>query len=146
MRLIADGDAKLREILTDRGLNGNGGGLPRFAYQNFLEFTFRAEYAYDTGMPQWVARIDHLLAPLRLERLFLGWHKFHHFRVWYRDALSGYVREMLLDPRSLSRPYLEPQRLKTIVEGHLKGNRNYTSEIHKMLTLELFHRVFMDPK
>jgi len=146
VRLIADGDAKLREILTDRGLNGNGGGLPRFAYQNFLEFTFKAEYAYDTGMPQWVARIDHLLAPLRLERLFLGWHKFHHFRVWYRDVLSGYVREMLLDPRSLSRPYLEPQRLKTIVEGHLKGNRNYTFEIHKMLTLELFHRVFMDPK
>lgn len=146
MRLIADGDAELRQILTDRGLDGSGRHLFSGAYRNFLEFTFKAEYAYDSGMPQWVARIDHLLSPLRLEHLFLGWHKFHHFRVWYRDALSGYVRDMLLDPRSLSRPYLEPHRLKAIVEGHLKGNRNYTFEIHKMLTLELFHRVFIDTK
>jgi asparagine synthase (glutamine-hydrolysing) len=146
MRLIADGDAELRQILTDRGLNGSGWHFSTAAYRNFLEFTFKAEYAYDSGMPQWVARIDHLLSPLRLERLFLGWHKFHHFRVWYRDALSGYVREMLLDPRSLSRPYLEPQRVKAIVEGHIKGNRNYTFEIHKMLTLELFHRAFIDAK
>jgi asparagine synthase (glutamine-hydrolysing) len=146
LRLITDGDAKLRQIPTDRGLNGSRWHFSAGAYRSFLEFTFKAEYAYDCGMPQWVARIDHLLSPLRLERLFLGWHKFHHFRVWYRDALSGYVREMLLDPRSLSRPYLEPRGLKAVVEGHLKGNRNYTFEIHKMLTLELFHRVFIDAK
>jgi asparagine synthase (glutamine-hydrolysing) len=146
LRLIADGDTALAQILTDRGLHGNGERLSTSAYRSFLEFTFRAEYAYDSGMPHWVARIDHLLSPLRLERLFLGRHKFHHFRVWYRDALSGYVRDMLLDPRSLSRSYLEPHRLKAVVEGHIKGNRNYTFEIHKMLTLELFHRVFIDAK
>ena len=38
---------------------------------------------------------------------FLGRHKTFHFRVWYRDALAGYVQEMLLDPRSLSRSYIE---------------------------------------
>ena len=52
-----------------------------------LEFTFKAEYAYDYGMPQWVARIDHVLSPLHLERLFLGRHKYAHYRVWYRDVL-----------------------------------------------------------
>ena len=144
LRLIADGDATLRRIRTDRGLNGSRGHFSAAAYRGVLEFLFKAEYAYDSGMPQWVARIDHLFSPLRLERLFLGWHKFHHFRVWYRDALSGYVREMLLDPRSLSRPYLEGRRLEALVEGHIKGNRNYTAEIHKLLTLELVHRVFLD--
>jgi hypothetical protein len=32
-----------------------------------------------------------------------------------------------------------------MVRGHLKGDRNYTTEIHKVLTLELMHRLFVDP-
>jgi asparagine synthase (glutamine-hydrolysing) len=112
----------------------------------FLEFTFKAEYAYDYGMPHSVARIDHLLSRLRLERIFLGQHKFYHFRVWYRDELSKYVREMLLDPRTLSRPYIDKRGLEEIVSGHLKGDRNYTNEITRLLTLELIHRLFIDSK
>jgi len=146
VRLIADGNAPLRRIRTDRGLAGDQGRLSGWVTRGLLEFTFKAEYAYDYGMPQWVARIDHLFSPLRLERLFLGRHKFYHFRVWYRDALSEYVREMLLDPRTLSRPYLERKGLEAMVRGHLKGDRNYTSEIHKVLTLELLHRLFLDPR
>lgn len=144
LRLIADGDAGLGRIPTDRGLGGNGRGALTLASRRFLEFTFRAEYHYDSGMPQWVAQMDHFLSSFRLERLFLGWHKFHHFRIWYRDILRDYVRQMLLDPSGRTRPYLEPRRLKHVVEGHLKGNRNYTLEIHKLLTLELIHRVFID--
>ena len=95
-------------------------------------------------MPQPVARIDHFLSAFRLERLFLGRHKFLHFRVWYRDQLSSYVRQMLLDPLSLSRPYIQKKAVETIVEGHLKGYRNYTTEIHRLLTMELLHRIFVD--
>jgi len=145
LRLIADGNAALQRIRTDRGLAGDQGRLPAAVSRNFLEFTFKAEYAYDYGMPQWVARIDHLFSPFRLERLFLGRHKFSHFRVWYRDALSEYVREMLFDPRTLSRPYLKRNGLETMVRGHLTGDRNYTTEIHKVLTLELLYRLFLDP-
>jgi asparagine synthase (glutamine-hydrolysing) len=144
LRLIADGDATLRRLRTDRGVGGNGSRLAASATRGYLEFTFKAEYAYDYGMPQWVARIDHALSPLHLERLFLGRHKFYHFRVWYRDALAGYIREMLLDSRTLSRPYLERKGVEQIVGGHLKGNRNYTTAIHKLLTLELIHRLFLD--
>lgn len=144
LRLINDGDPALRRIRTDRGLAGEQGRLPAAVSRAVLEFSFKAEYAYDYGMPQWVARIDHLFSPFHLERLFLGRHKFYHFRVWYRDALSNYVREMLLDPRTLSRPFLDRKTLEAIVHGHLKGDRNYTSEIHKVLTLELIHRMFLD--
>jgi asparagine synthase (glutamine-hydrolysing) len=108
------------------------------------EFLFKAEYAYDYGMPQWVARLDHLFKPFHLERLWLGRHKVFHFRVWYRDELANYVREMLLDQRSLARPYVAPKVVRTIVNGHLKGDRNYTTEIHRLLTLELTHRLFLD--
>jgi asparagine synthase (glutamine-hydrolysing) len=51
---------------------------------------------------------------------------------------------MLLDRRTLSRPYLEPKGVEQIVAGHLKGDRNYTTAIHKLLTLELIHRLFLD--
>jgi len=144
-RLIADGSTALHRIPTDRGLGGARGWTAPIA-RGLLEFTFKAEYAYDYGMPQRLAQIDHAFSAFHLERLFLGRHKFCHFRVWYRDALSAYVREMLLDSRSLSRPYIKRDTVETMVSRHLKGDRNYTTEITKLLTLELQHRLFLDPQ
>jgi len=144
LRLVADGNRVLLGIPTDRGLAGNRGSLSRAASRGLLEFLFKAEYAYDMGMPQWLARLDHTLSPLHLERAFLGRHKPFHFRVWYRDALAGYVREMLLDSRSLSRSYIDRKGLETVVERHLKGDRNYTTELHKLLALEIVHRLLLD--
>lgn len=142
LRLIADGNSLLRQIRTDRSIGNEGviGAVSRA----FHEFTFKAEYAYNHGMPQRLARIDHVLSPLRPERLFLGRHKYAHFRIWYRDYLSNYVREMLLDPRTLSRWYINPNRLQHIVAKHVSGEGNYTFEIHKALTLELLHRTILD--
>jgi asparagine synthase (glutamine-hydrolysing) len=146
VRLIADGNGTLLRIPTDRGLGGERGRISEGASRCLLEFLFKAEYAYDLGMPQWVACLDHVFSPLRLERLFLGRHKIFHFRAWYRDSLAAYVREMLLDSRTLSRGYIERKRLEFVVRGHLKGDRNYTTELHKVLTLEIVHRLFLDSK
>jgi len=143
LRLIADGNAPLLQIPTDRGVGGRRGILSG-GWRQFLELQFKAEYAYDMGMPQWLARTDHVLSPLRIERLFLGRHKVFHFRVWYRDVLARYIQEMLLDPCSLSRPYIERKGLEAVVRGHLKGNRKYTTELHKVLTLEIIQRLFLD--
>jgi asparagine synthase (glutamine-hydrolysing) len=143
LRLIRDGSPTLARLRSDRGVGGSN-GLASAVSRAYLEFTFKAEYAYDYGMPQWVARVDHLLAPLHLERLWLGRHKLSHFRVWYRDVLAEYVREMLLDRRTLSRPYLESKRVEAIVNCHTREGLNYTSAIHKLLTLELLHRLFFD--
>lgn len=144
LRLIADGNNELRAMRTDRGFAGH---LPRFLaalQQAYFEFTFKAEYAYDYGMPESLARMDRALKGLHLERAFLGRHKFTHFRVWYRDSLSSYVHEMLLDPRTLARPYLERSSVERIVREHSAGLRNHTTAIHKVLTLEHIHRLFID--
>jgi asparagine synthase (glutamine-hydrolysing) len=143
-RLIRDASPMLASVRSDRGLGGNAGYLKSAITNAWLEFTFKAEYAYDYGMPQFVSRADHWLSPLRLERLFLGRHKFLQFRVWYRDQLAGYVRDVLLDPASLARPYLQKKAIESIVRGHLEGGYNYTTEIHRLLTLELLHRTFSD--
>jgi len=140
LRLIADGNPALGKIGTDRGLAFQSIPGVNRALHWYQEFTFKAEYAYDYRMPQWLAKLDHAFAPLHLERLFLGRHKFHHFRVWYRDELSGWLREMLLDPDTRSTPYLRPNRLEEILKAHSSGQRNYAFEIHKILTLEFIQR------
>jgi asparagine synthase (glutamine-hydrolysing) len=144
LRLVADGNPALGRVGTDRAFLLNG--LPGIGRARHLlqEFTFKAEYAYDHGMPQWLARLDHSLALLHLERAFLGRHKFHHFRVYYRDELSRYLRAILLDPRTLRRPFIRKQVLEGLVHGHTTGYCNYTLEIHKLLTIELVQRQLIE--
>jgi asparagine synthase (glutamine-hydrolysing) len=144
VRLISESNRGLSKILTDRGVR------PMFGYpfsilaQLYYEFFFKAEYFYNYGMHQWFAKVDYLLKPFHIERLFLGRHKFYHFRVWFRDELSEYVREILLDKRTVSRPFLNKVFLDEMINGHLKGVYNYTNEINKILTVELIYRLLIE--
>jgi len=145
LRLIADGNPQLGCIPTDRGVTYPAGRSLDHVRRSIQEFLTRAEYAYDYGMPGWLARFDTCLAPLRLERLFLGRQKFCHFRSWYRHQLAGYVKQVLLDPRSRNRFWVNSPALVRMVAAHVKGTRNYTLELHKLISLELVQRLLLDP-
>jgi asparagine synthase (glutamine-hydrolysing) len=144
LRLIAEGNPRLARIPTDRGLVYPEVPVLTRARNIVAEVTARAEYAYDYGMPHWLAKVDSMVAPLHLERLFLGRHKFYHFRTWYRRQLSDYVRDILLSERSLQRPYLNRAQVRDAVERHTKGLGNYTTQIHQLLSLELIHRQLLE--
>jgi len=144
LRLIAEGNPALADLPTDRGVLYEPVPLFTAARRMLQQFTVKAEYAYDYGMPQWLAKVDRVLRAVRPERIFLGRHKFVHFRVWYRDELSGYIKEVLLDARTLSRPYLDRRYLEKIVSAHVQGLGNYSLEINQILTSELIHRQFID--
>ena len=144
LRLIAEGNQALAEIGTNRGLRYNSNPFITKIKHGLEEFTFKAEYAYDYGMPQWLAGLNHIVEPLHLEKLWLGRHKFSHFRIWYRDQLSEYVKAVLLDPRTRARPYLNGRQLEKIVKDHTQGIRNYTTEIHWLLTSELTQRQLIE--
>jgi asparagine synthase (glutamine-hydrolysing) len=144
LELAVAHNAALRRIATDRAIRVDPLPLVSRIARLYQEVAVRAEYAYDYGMPQWLAQLDYRLARLRLERLFLGRHKFYHFRLWYRAALANFVRAILLDPRARQRPYLDGRRVQEIVELHTSGKGNYTVEIHKLLTLELLQRLLLD--
>ncbi len=143
-RLINDGNPALGRIATDLGGSTESNPLIAQWRRQIQKLTFKAEYAYDCGMPQWLAKLDHALAPLHLEKIFLGRHKIHHFRLFYRDELASYVKQILLDPRASGRSYLRNGYLPEIVNGHLNGTRNHTIEIHRFLTLELIQRKLID--
>lgn len=140
VKLVEAGNSALAALRTDRGTRGLNSYLTRAA----LQFSFKAEYAYDYGMPQWLASLDHMFRFVHFERMWVGRHKIFHFRPWYRDQLASYVREIMLDSRSLARPYLNRNAVTNIVKCHLKGTRNYTVELNRLLTLELAHRLFVD--
>lgn len=146
LRLIADGNGELAKIPTDRGLLYRPIPAITKLHNLYAEFTAKAEYAYDYGMPQWIARIDHMLASLHLEKIFLGRNKFYHFRIWYRDRLSQYLKDILLDPRTLTRPYLKGKCFEKNLLDHVAGKRNYTGEISKILTVELIQRQLIEMK
>jgi asparagine synthase (glutamine-hydrolysing) len=143
-RLIADRNPKLSEIPTDRGLVACHRNLLAVPRRWCQKLTFKAEYAYDSGMPQWLAGLDNALSGLHLDRVFMGRHKFQHFRVWYRDYLASYLQDILLDRRTLQRSYLDSRFVKQMVQNHLRGIRNFTLEIHKILTAELIQRALVE--
>jgi len=143
-RLIVDGNPALGKFITDRGLGGNLMFPVSTLVHWYYEFLFKAEYAYDYGMPQWVATIDNTLKFMHLEKLFIGRHKFNHYRLWYRNELSDYVKDVLLDHKSLNRSYLNRKAVKEIVKRHTQGDRNYTTEITQLLTLELIQRLLLE--
>jgi len=144
LRLIADGNCKLFNIPTDRGYGGKLFFPLSTILHQYREFLFKAEYVYNYGMPHWLTKIDHFLKFLHLEKQFLGRHKYYHFRIWYRDELSEYIKIILLDQKTLRRAYLNKSVVENIVTNHTKGYRNYTTEISQLLTIELIQRLLIE--
>lgn len=128
---------------TDRGWLERPRYIPAKLFELCKEFWPKAEYYYDYGMPQWLAKADRLAAPLHLERLFLGQQKYYHFRYWYRTVLADQVKEVLLDPLTLSRPYLDRRLVERMVFAHTSGSGNHTIEIHRLMTLEFIERTLL---
>lgn len=135
-QLVAAGNPALARIPTDRG-QGMGTGAWSCARRMLGELTFKAEYAYDSGMPSALARIDRLLRSARPERLFLGRHKFYHFRVWYRDRFSAWLRSRLLDALDKSDPHFRVDAVARALDDHLAGRANHTAELHALLSVVL---------
>jgi asparagine synthase (glutamine-hydrolysing) len=143
LRLTIEGRPALANVATDRGISLRAAPATNNLRHFFQQLTSRAEYIFDSGMPQWLAKLDHVLTPLHLEKLFLGRHKIDHFRIWYRNELADYIKEILLDPRTLARPYLERRQLQEMVLSHVSGTGNYTEEISRLLTIELVQRCLL---
>jgi asparagine synthase (glutamine-hydrolysing) len=135
-RLIASGAPRLAALPTDTGNCS-------FLRHQWTQFTFKADYCYKSGMPQWLERAHYLLGPLQPEKILIGRHRFAHFRVWFRRQLADYVRDTLLDSACAARSFFNWDFVEQMVRRHIKGSHNYTDEIEKILTVELTCRHFL---
>ncbi|GAB4413948.1 MAG: asparagine synthase (glutamine-hydrolyzing) [Anaerolineae bacterium] len=64
---------------------------------------------------------------------------------WFRTDLRDYVREILLDSRTLERGYFREAALRTLIDEHLSGRRNHGHRLWLLLTFEWWHRLYIDP-
>lgn len=67
---------------------------------------------------------------------------------WLIKRYADYVKEILLDGKTLKRGYFKPDFLETLVTNFLSEKTDYATgsdaAIISLLTLELWHRIFID--
>ncbi|HEY0026014.1 MAG TPA: asparagine synthase (glutamine-hydrolyzing) [Longimicrobium sp.] len=63
---------------------------------------------------------------------------------WFRGELAGYLRETLLSPVALGRGYFRPEIVRRLVDEHQGGRRDHAHRLWALLTLELWHRAYLD--
>jgi len=62
---------------------------------------------------------------------------------WMRTTLRPWVESILLDRRTLERGYFNPDYIRNLVAEHMAG-ANHARKLGVLLTLELWHRLFLD--
>jgi len=64
---------------------------------------------------------------------------------WFRNGLSGFIREALLEPQSRISEYLHLDVINQILKTHQDGKQDMSNEIFGLLTLEFWMRMFVHP-
>jgi asparagine synthase (glutamine-hydrolysing) len=65
-------------------------------------------------------------------------------RSWYRGSTMDYIRDLLLDPRTLERDYFQPAFIRRTLDEHLEGRVNHRLLIWSLITFEWWNRLFID--
>jgi asparagine synthase (glutamine-hydrolysing) len=144
LRLVKGGNPEMSRIMTDRGTAGNlKYPLDKLALA-YYDFLVKSEYVYLYMLPHWMAALDKVFSPLHPERFFAGRYQLGYYRLWFRDKFSEFIQDIMLDERTLSRPFFNRNFIEKMVLSHTKGTGNYTGEINKALTAELIHRQLVE--
>ncbi|HTW78145.1 MAG TPA: asparagine synthase (glutamine-hydrolyzing) [Terracidiphilus sp.] len=65
------------------------------------------------------------------------------YRMWLRNGLSGWVREVLLDRGTLERGYFQKRAIEDLIARNSSGEE-YSKELFSLVVLEMWHRYFAD--
>jgi asparagine synthase (glutamine-hydrolysing) len=63
---------------------------------------------------------------------------------WFRGEMKDFVRDVLLDNRSLDRGIIRREAIEKYVSEHTSGERDHSYQIWSLLMLELWFREFID--
>jgi asparagine synthase (glutamine-hydrolysing) len=144
-RIIRECNPLLSAIISDRGYGEQANPVASMLLELYYYALFKADYIYIFALPHWLTRLDSMCLRMNGGRpLFGSSQKFEYYRIWFRNELSDYVKEILLDPETAKRPYFDMKCLEMMVQTHTRGTGNYINEINKAMTLELTHRLLID--
>lgn len=65
---------------------------------------------------------------------------------WMRSGAKSKFWEILLEPRTLQRGYFKRAAVEALIDEHVRGRRNRSGMLWRMLVLELWHRNFMEAR
>jgi asparagine synthase (glutamine-hydrolysing) len=65
---------------------------------------------------------------------------------WMRNEMKSKFWGVLLEPRTLERGYFKPEAVRALINEHVRGRRNRSGMLWRMLILELWHRNFMEAR
>jgi len=65
---------------------------------------------------------------------------------WLRTSapLQTFLRDLLLDPRTLDRGYFSPEAMTRLIEDQLSGRTYNLTLLSRLVSLELWHRYFLE--
>jgi hypothetical protein len=88
--------------------------------------------------------IDRFIRTSNIYKLFLGMEQYVHYRLWLSGPLREFVGDILLDRQTLQRGYFNPSFITKAVNDHLSGKRCYSIDFSRLISFELWHRLFVD--
>ncbi|WP_272011111.1 asparagine synthase (glutamine-hydrolyzing) [Roseovarius sp. ZX-A-9] len=63
---------------------------------------------------------------------------------WFRQALAGFCREVLLDGRLEARGIVDTEIVSQMITAHIAGTQNNTRQLRALISLEIWFRLFID--
>ncbi len=139
--LVQNSNEGLSKIPTDKGFSSDGSRLTELARRWFLRATFKLDYFYNEGFPHLLAPFDPYLRFCAATARVVGWHKYLHYRTWFRRELAEPISEILADRRTQQLPFWNSKFLKNLASEHIRSGKNYVLEINAVLTLEAVERL-----
>jgi asparagine synthase (glutamine-hydrolysing) len=65
-------------------------------------------------------------------------------QAWYRGESMAYIKQILLDPRTLDRGYFRDEYIRRVLQEHLEGKVNHRLLIWSLLAFEWWNRLYID--
>jgi asparagine synthase (glutamine-hydrolysing) len=63
---------------------------------------------------------------------------------WLRGELSGLLRDVLLDPRTIARGVLKRPAVESLITDHANGRADNSARLYALMFLETWWRKFVD--
>jgi hypothetical protein len=91
-------------------------------------------------LPHWALPACKVGDLLRISTFFNGKAEYRHFRVWFLEEMKKFTKDILLDPTTLKREWYQAGFIKKMAKLHYAGIMNFTYEIDKIVSFELWLR------
>jgi asparagine synthase (glutamine-hydrolysing) len=139
--IVENNSEFLSRIPTDMGIVGKANGLGMGPRRILSKVVCKLDYLYGEGLPHWLSSFDGFFDLVDSGVRLFGWHKFLHYRRWFRRELADYIVGALKDVQARRSPFWNSGFLESLAHDHINGRRNYVHEIDAILTLDAVDRL-----